>query len=216
MDVYPNNQVNRARFLVACLTGLLAINLVVVGVASWMNLSPSAAARETSVRLLPTTAAANHADIASAQVTTRPPPTGRQTEEKVDASLPGKVVSGPPAPAMTGPEKVAMDPPGDAKPASNSSPLEQHKPKPLRLINPRETGGDIHYAVDGESFSLRPGEFHELPQDTAHRIEFHRGDEFGYAELELGAGDYVFGVGSKGWNLAPEMGQPDPSLRRAN
>src|SRR5204863_5485655 len=71
------------------------------------------------------------------------------------------------------------------------APVEESKPAVLRLVNPSETDGVVYYAVDGESFSLSPGEYHELAPAAECLVEFHRGGDFGYAKLNLIAGDYL-------------------------
>jgi hypothetical protein len=83
-------------------------------------------------------------------------------------------------------------------------------------VNPRETGGDIHYALDGKLFSLRPGEYHEATVGTAHEVEFHRGNDLGYAKRVIREGVFVFAVDSTGWNLKLEKGSLHLDLRRAN
>ena len=78
------------------------------------------------------------------------------------------------------------------------------------LSNPAESGGIIHYLVDGAAYSLHPGQMHELDGERAPRVEFHRGGQFGDAVYNLGPGKYVVHVTQGGWNLDDE---PSPSAR---
>lgn len=83
---------------------------------------------------------------------------------------------------------------------------EAEKPVPvvlpkLLVVNPAETGGTVFYLVDGEVHSLAPGETLTLEEGRNHKIEFHRGEGFGDAEVMLSTGIYHFQVDSNGWNL---------------
>jgi len=78
---------------------------------------------------------------------------------------------------------------------------EEPRPLVLVLVNPVESGGAIFYLVDGESFALDPGESHRLSADRERTISFHRGDDFGDAEVALQAGEFTFRVSSQGWQL---------------
>jgi len=71
----------------------------------------------------------------------------------------------------------------------------------LVLANPAESGGTIHYLVDGEVFSLHPGETHRLEPGKPYTVEFHRGGSFGDAVRTLERGRYEFVVGPQGWKL---------------
>ncbi len=71
----------------------------------------------------------------------------------------------------------------------------------LVILNPFDSGGEIFYLVDGESFALRPGESHRLPAERERQIAFHRGDSFGDSEMTLHSGHFEFRVSSQGWAL---------------
>jgi hypothetical protein len=75
------------------------------------------------------------------------------------------------------------------------------------LINPSDSGGVVHYLVDGAAYSLHPGQMHLLDSERAPRVEFHRGGAFGDAVLDLVAGRYVFHVTQRGWTLEATGGQ---------
>jgi hypothetical protein len=71
----------------------------------------------------------------------------------------------------------------------------------LVLFNPPETGGPVHFLVDGRPYSLAPGARSQLAGDRPRRIRFDRGEDFGEAVRELSAGDFEFRVTEKGWRL---------------
>ncbi|MBI3461561.1 MAG: hypothetical protein HY000_00660 [Planctomycetes bacterium] len=78
------------------------------------------------------------------------------------------------------------------------------------LINPAESGGVIHYLVDGASYSLHPGQMHQVDGERKLRVEFHRGDNHGDAVHDLNPGTYVFQVTAHGWALVEQpAGQHD-------
>ena len=117
----------------------------------------------------------------------------------------------------------AIEPPASPDPKIESVPttVTPASPAPpqtdvIRLVNPGDTGGDVHYTVNRTAYTLSPGEYHEISTETEALVEFHRGGDFGYAKLPLQAGDYQFGVGDTGWNLAPAILDPAVTLRRAH
>jgi len=99
------------------------------------------------------------------------------------------------------PKKSAATRPPTALPATPSQPVVAESQPALTIVNPRQTGGAVHYAVDGEVFSLQPGQYHRLPGKQPRTIEFDRGDDYGYAEERASDGTYAFEVGSTGWKL---------------
>jgi hypothetical protein len=80
------------------------------------------------------------------------------------------------------------------------------------VVNPPDTGGAVHYAVDGALFSLLPGEFQRLDAQRPRQIQFHRGDNFGYADQRIAGGMHVFGVGDTGWVLRQADGDVTDQL----
>ena len=276
MVTFLKTQVNKARLLMVCLAGLLVINLVALGTASWSSMSraPIAQGSVESSQLLPTPPAVS-ATVVAVKEPPVAPKAGSPPTAEVESPQPAQEVATAPVPLPTLPEASPPTPliapsatassselPVDGlqkavmslEPllaqvrevfsefpfaASSKSPAahpqtspnsefpsdagqvfpaqsEKSDPPVLRLVNPSETGGDVHYAVDGKSFSLRPGEYHELPREAARQIDFHRGDDFGYAKQVLREGTYVFSVGKAGWDLAPGKEDTSSDLRRAN
>jgi hypothetical protein len=104
------------------------------------------------------------------------------------------------SPPRKSPTVTTVTPPA-ALPPAPSEPIVVESEPALRIVNPRQTGGAVHYAVDGEVFSLQAGECHQLSGDRPRKIEFDRGDDYGYAELRASNGTYAFGIGASGWSL---------------
>jgi hypothetical protein len=88
-----------------------------------------------------------------------------------------------------------------AKSPATAPPVVAKMPSALTLVNPRQTGGAVHYAVDGEVFSLPAGQYHRLSGSQPRTIEFDRGDDFGYAQQRADSGTLAFEVGPSGWSL---------------
>ena len=188
------SQQNKARVLVACLAGLLAINVLTLGIASWCNISRASA----------------RGKVESVQAVTDLP----HLEPAVEAAT---VITVPKVPlAAPHPRSRPIPKTQDNVPQEPPFPSEKPTLSLLRLVNPGETGGEVHYAVDGTPFSLRPGEYHELRQGAALQVEFHRGDDYGDANLVLREGVYIFRVGSTGWELAAGKAGFGEALKRAH
>jgi hypothetical protein len=77
---------------------------------------------------------------------------------------------------------------------------------PVTLLNPVKTGGTVHYLLNGEVRSLRPGDKQELPSGRSWRVRFHRGADFGEAEYTPANGLYEFQVTEHGWDLSRTSG----------
>ena len=61
----------------------------------------------------------------------------------------------------------------------------------------------MYFVVEGVVLSLDPGEYCELAGSRQRSVEYHRGDEFGYAQHRLAAGTHAFGLNETGWTLRP-------------
>jgi hypothetical protein len=216
--VNQSKQLKQARLLGRCLTGILTINLTLVGVACWTQLGT------TPVEAQGTAEAAIFAPISGAiDAAAKPsgvPAKAPQVADQAEPSVPPPAIA--PKPAANGLAKAstsASDPPA-APPAKSTqivvAPPESVIPTLFRLANPGDTGGVVYYSVDGKSFSLSPGEYHEISQAAECLVEFHRGGDFGYAKLQLKAGDYLFVVGARGWDLTLGKAEPSTPLIRAN
>jgi hypothetical protein len=108
--------------------------------------------------------------------------------------------SAKPLPPIAPTKSVASER-SSTKPTTPGEPVVAESQPALTIVNPRQTGGAVHYAVDGEVFSLPPGQYHRLPGKQPRTIEFDRGDDYGYAEERAGDGTYAFEVGPSGWSL---------------
>jgi hypothetical protein len=87
---------------------------------------------------------------------------------------------------------------GAAKPAAHAATDMRRQ---LTLENPTNSGGTVNFLIDGRPCKLRPGESRSLPTETPHRIQFHRGGEFGNADIRLSEGHFKFQVSNQGWQL---------------
>lgn len=189
------SQQNKARVLVVCLAGLLAINVLTLGIASWCNISRASA----------------RGKVESVQSITGLP----QLEPALEAA---KVITVPKVP-LAAPQPRSLPIPKTQEenvPQEPLPPSEKPNLSLLRLVNPGETGGEVHYAVDGTPYSLSPGEYHELPRGAALQVDFHRGEDYGDANLVLREGVYIFRVGSTGWELAAGKAGFGDALKRAH
>lgn len=221
-------QVNQARLLGKCLAGLLAMNLLVVGLSFWTGLSRASVEAqgiaETS-QSAPAPVVSDAAKLTDAKAAepvkvAAPTPIQANSPEKTVAAAP-KSTSAPPstsvATASTLEPAIGETTPTREPPVTRESgvppikiPASPDSPQPavIRLVNPGDTGGDVHYAVNRMAYTLSPGECHEISTEGEMFVEFHRGGDFGYSKLPLQPGDYQFGVGDAGWNLSPALLDP--------
>lgn len=71
----------------------------------------------------------------------------------------------------------------------------------LVIVNPPQSGGAVHLAIDGIVITLLPGEYHRVNGKESRRVEYHRGDDFDYAEHNLAEGTHQFQISDTGWTL---------------
>jgi hypothetical protein len=88
-----------------------------------------------------------------------------------------------------------------AEPAPPPGELPRNELPALVIVNPPQSGGAVHFAIDGIVITLLPGEYHRVHGKESRRVEYHRGDDFDYAQHELAAGTHQFQVGETGWTL---------------
>lgn len=81
----------------------------------------------------------------------------------------------------------------------------------LRL--PADFPGSVFVHVDKREVELKPGTEVVLKDKASYLVEFDRGGEFGTSSGDITEGVYSFGVGNKGWYVAPEA-PPSGGLRR--
>ncbi len=256
-----SKQLRQARLLGRCLAGLLATNVLMVGIAFWTSWSQASMEAEGVAETrqpgpAPTVREANGvvATMAVPAKADSPPATqavtnnpkmaaaGAQAPRATSSSSKPATAAGektlPTKPARSGMQTSIASPkplletasaaialhasiPPTSKAQENSD-QETHAqtknitPSVVRLVNPIANGGDVHYVVNKVPFSLSPGEYHELSQTAECLVEFHRGGDFGNAEVQLQTGDYVFAIGETGWNLARGQMEPAATLRQAH
>lgn len=70
------------------------------------------------------------------------------------------------------------------------------------IVNPKMTGGAIHFVVEKEVYSLEPGTYCRFPGNEPKKVVFHKGDDESDAEHELFTGLFAFTVGTAGWELS--------------
>jgi hypothetical protein len=67
-------------------------------------------------------------------------------------------------------------------------------------VNPASNGASLNYTLNGQQFTIKPGEEQSLNQGAP--IAFDRGSSLGTAQYDLTEGIYQFGVGQDGgWDL---------------
>ncbi len=75
-----------------------------------------------------------------------------------------------------------------------------YDPTCIRIANPAERGVTMSYTLDGQQVFLQPGEVQTLYRRCV--ITFDRGNGYGFTQLVLTGGTYMFGVDSDGgWSL---------------
>lgn len=111
-------------------------------------------------------------------------------------------VGGGPAAPTTQP---AAQPSAAGKTPRNSVP-GANRPSAARgkiiLNNPADSGGDIHYLLNGKEFSMPPGYSQTLESDRVWTIEFDRGGERGDVRYTLRPGTFGFVVRNDEWTFA--------------
>jgi hypothetical protein len=195
------------RWMIALLC-LLAINgslvaLAFGGFGAAPRREPTAHAAAPSSRPL----------VAAVPVTTAPPAAVIPVVEPDTAPSPATVTDPPPATPV-----VVDSPPSDPPPASDPPSPATVAPLPvvaaphnavppaldsLIVANPPDIGGAVHFTVNGVVHTLAPGDYVEFAGRSERLIEYHRGDDFGYAKHKLLGGAHTFALGPIGWTLQP-------------
>lgn len=74
--------------------------------------------------------------------------------------------------------------------------------QPIKIFTLPDAGTPLTYAIDGNEFTLKPGESQLLVYDRARKIQFDRGGDFGIGEYALSSGQYWFELTEDhGWEL---------------
>ncbi len=91
--------------------------------------------------------------------------------------------------------------PGDSENTTASPHGPTAPPENAVLLNPADSGGAVHYLVNGKAHALKPGETQDLGPGDSWSIQFHCGADFGNAEHTIARGDYAFQITESGWDL---------------
>jgi hypothetical protein len=96
---------------------------------------------------------------------------------------------------------------------SGAAPAPDEPQAELVIINPPTTGGVVRFLLNEIEVSLEPGQGQRIAGQRAHRILFHRGDEFENVELTLEPGVFAFSVTKDGWQLEAAGDKADELLQ---
>ena len=69
------------------------------------------------------------------------------------------------------------------------------------LLSSKENRSEMHYRVNGQNFTIQPGQRQPLPVGHRYVVEFDRGGGFGSAKDTVEHGAYAFTETSRGWEL---------------
>lgn len=80
---------------------------------------------------------------------------------------------------------------------------------PIVIIAPATNNKPIQYMLNGQSFTMKPGQSQKFRHDRDWIVEFDRGDGRGSAQYSLKASAYKFKQTNNGWELF-EAAKPEP------
>lgn len=69
------------------------------------------------------------------------------------------------------------------------------------ITNPADSGGDVNYVLNGNNFSIQPGQTQSLDNDRVWTIDFASGGQRGGVRYTLSPGQFKFVVKESGWEL---------------
>lgn len=69
------------------------------------------------------------------------------------------------------------------------------------ITNPADSGGDVNYVLNGNNFSIQPGQTQLLDNDRVWTIDFASGGQRGGVRYTLSPGLFKFVVKESGWEL---------------
>ena len=88
------------------------------------------------------------------------------------------------------------------------------RPRSDSVAERRGAGGDVHFLIDGQQGTLKPGQTLDL-SGGPHQIEFNSGGNYGDLRFTLYQGLYKFKVMPEGWALFKSSSQPSSVAGRA-
>lgn len=97
---------------------------------------------------------------------------------------------------------------GDYAMAPDVGPLPTPTTKTVRIENPAETQTALGFAVNGQAYTLQPGETKDVDLADSAVIEFDRGSGNDTARYTLTDGTYRFGSTPQGWELFHSSSTP--------
>lgn len=93
-------------------------------------------------------------------------------------------------------------------PVLSEDPVPDAEGAPMRsgtmLVNPKRTGANVRYVLNGEEYRMKPGSSQRLPAGQRWVIQFDRGGRQGATEYSLAAGTFYFEPTDRGWELYHE------------
>lgn len=93
-------------------------------------------------------------------------------------------------------------------PVLAEDPVPDAEGAPMRsgtmLVNPKRSGANVRYVLNGEEYLMKPGSSQRLPSRQRWVIAFDRGGRQGGTEYTLAAGTYYFEPTDRGWELYHE------------
>ncbi len=106
------------------------------------------------------------------------------------------------APTYTTPSPVIVNPPP-------SIPAPAFDNGPIVIMAPAANDKPVEYQLNGQSFSIKPGQSQKFNHDRDWIVEFNRGDGKGSGKYSLKATTYKFKMTDNGWELF-EAAKPEP------
>ncbi|MDB5347574.1 MAG: hypothetical protein JWP89_5951 [Schlesneria sp.] len=75
------------------------------------------------------------------------------------------------------------------------------------ITNPRDSGGDVNYVLNGNNYSIQPGQTQSLDNDRVWTIDFASSGPRGGVRYTLSPGQFKFVVKESGWELVRAANQ---------
>lgn len=82
---------------------------------------------------------------------------------------------------------------------------------PIVIVSPATNDRPIDYLLNGQSFSIKPGQSQKFQHDRDWIVDFDRGNGKGTAKYSLKATSYKFKMTANGWELF-EAAKPEPPV----
>lgn len=86
-------------------------------------------------------------------------------------------------------------------PRQTSAPTRWPTRGPVVISNPKDSGGDVRYTLNGTEFTIKPGYQQKFEDDRAWVVAFGSGGSKGDVKYTLVSGVYKFVPAESGWDL---------------